>query len=282
MGTGNFLWWELFPNTMWERIWDASSWIPGEQHSEKRRESQSWHRQIRPICWLESNPTIATRTTLADQADICARAKVNAISLLGEEVLFCYSSSPILTQELDQLFRENGVSYTGSGLTDVGVCEVLTTMSSMMHQVTGLTGLTKGNVDLYGPVESAAFGVGLTPSEFQKEFPSSRSLPQRDERSYFLLFQRMDCQGIGINSPENFQTKEGVTIECSAIGKIYLEGEGDSIECEFHGKHAGVKFAMNDVPFPQMTNAAAIARDPPTGSISSDQFGYVPRYEHSK
>jgi len=187
-----------------------------------------------------------------------------------------------LTQELDQLFRENGVSYTGSGLTDVGVCEVLTTMSSMMHQVTGLTGLTKGNVDLYGPVESAAFGVGLTPSEFQKEFPSSRSLPQRDERSYFLLFQRMDCQGIGINSPENFQTKEGVTIECSAIGKIYLEGEGDSIECEFHGKHAGVKFAMNDVPFPQMTNAAAIARDPPTGSISSDQFGYVPRYEHSK
>ncbi len=49
---------------------------------------------------------------------ILARNKVNVITI-SEEAYFSWNTAPKLTDEIDQLFKDNGVTLSGTGYQDV-------------------------------------------------------------------------------------------------------------------------------------------------------------------
>lgn len=63
---------------------------------------------------------LATRSFMKDLAGplkVCAESKVNVVTI-GEEAVYSWNTEPKLTQELDQVFRDNAVSFTGTGYQD--------------------------------------------------------------------------------------------------------------------------------------------------------------------
>jgi hypothetical protein len=259
---------------------------------------------------------ICTRSTIQDLEPllrVCAKAHVNVITI-AEEVLYSWTSSPVITKEMDDLFKANGVSFTGSGAMDGTVCEMVLTLSSMMQKIEGLEGSVIFNADDYGQVLAIAQGVGLTEAEFVKTIvkkPQAKSYvynanewfvsalgltlvktTEVREPTFAKSILRSasldktipvgDCTGMKVVATTT--TKEGVTIVSQQIGKCYDTGDEDFVSWGFKGEPAGVRFQMNSPPTPQMTNTATISRIAQIiaavpGYITSDKLS-IAKYRH--
>lgn len=67
---------------------------------------------------------LATRSFLKDLVSplrTLASHKVNVVTI-SEEAFYSWNTEPALTQEIDTLFRQNAVSFTGTGMEDVYWC----------------------------------------------------------------------------------------------------------------------------------------------------------------
>ena len=261
---------------------------------------------------------MCTRSTLADlkpALTTCATSKVNVITI-AEELLFSGGSSPQYTKELDLLFKQNGVSVTGSGFIDGACCEMALTLSSMMHRITGLQGTLRYNVEDNGIVLAEAHGVGLSLPQFQTQIVQNSAqaksyvynsnewfasalgltvLQTKEERKPVTASIPLYSNALGKTIPvgdvtgmqviATTTTKEGITIQAEQLGKCYEdEGEKDFTEWKFQGDPAGVKFSMDSPPTIQMTNTATISRIPqiiaaPPGYVTTDHFE-IARYQH--
>jgi hypothetical protein len=139
-----------------------------------------------------AQPNVAIMCTLSTVADIegpltvCAEAKCNVITI-AEELLFSWTSSPELTGKMDDLFKVNGVTFTGSGFLDGACCEMALLMASLMHKIEKLEGGLQYNVDDYGTVLANAHGVGLTEEELSTSCCSNSSFHHLPTRSGFFL-----------------------------------------------------------------------------------------------
>lgn len=230
------------------------------------------------MCIISASSTIEDLKSLLI---ICAKAHVNVITV-AEDVLYSWTSSPAITKVMDDLFKANGVSLTGSGFIDGACCEMALTLSSMMQKIDGLEGTLRCNVDDVGPTLATAHGVGLTKADFEKQivkkaqaksfvyntnewFVSALGLTlvktaevrepmfsERELRSKSLgkTIPVGDCTGMKVVATTT--TKEGVTIVSRQIGKCYEKGDEDFVSWGFKGVPAGVQF--------QMTSTATISR----------------------
>jgi 4-hydroxy-tetrahydrodipicolinate reductase len=261
---------------------------------------------------------MCTRSTLADlkpALTTCATSKVNVITI-AEELLFSGGSSPQWTKELDLLFKQNGVSVTGSGFIDGACCEMALALSSMMHRITGLQGKLQYNVNENGIVLAQAHGVGLSLSQFQTQIVENSAqdksyvynanewfasafgltvIQTKEERkpvtASIPIYSNSMGKTIPVGDVTGMQviatttTKEGITIQAEQIGRCYEdEDEKDFTGWKFQGEPTGVNFSMDSPPTVQMTNTATISRIPqiiaaPPGYVTTDHFE-IARYQH--
>jgi hypothetical protein len=108
---------------------------------------------------------LSTRSFLKDLAGplkILAEHGVNTITI-GEEVVYSWNTEPDLTQELDALFRKNGVTLTGTGYQDAYWIYMASVLVGVTLNTNKLLCHTQFNVDDYGIALCEAHGVGLSP-----------------------------------------------------------------------------------------------------------------------
>lgn len=120
---------------------------------------------------------LATRSFLKDLEKplrVMAESKVNVITI-GEEAFYSWNTEPKLTQELDVLFRSNGVSLSGTGYQDAYWLYLAAMLVGVSLKVDRLVCHTSYNVDDYGAALCEAHGVGLTKEEFKAKFSDSAS-----------------------------------------------------------------------------------------------------------
>lgn len=122
---------------------------------------------------------LATRSFLKDLAaplKVLAESRVNVITI-GEEACYSWNTEAALTQELDTLFRQNAVTFTGTGYQDAYWVYLASTLVGVSLKVDKLVCHTQFNVDDYGMALCEAHGVGLTPDEFALKFTPENSVP---------------------------------------------------------------------------------------------------------
>ncbi|TNV78726.1 hypothetical protein FGO68_gene9082 [Halteria grandinella] len=132
--------------------------------------------------FAEAHPNVAILATRSFLKDLegplraCAESKVNVITI-GEEAFYSWNTEPKLTQELDALFRQNSVTFTGTGYQDAYWLYLASALVGVSLTVNRLVCHTQFNVDDYGMALCEAHGVGLTPEEFSAKFTPENSVP---------------------------------------------------------------------------------------------------------
>lgn len=138
----------------------------------------------------DTNPDICVITTmslLADVKDIlllCAKLGINAITTC-EEAFYPFNSSPVLTEEINQLAKENHCTITGSGYQDAFWGNLITTLAGTTHKITKIKGSSSYNVEDYGIALAKAHGAGLTLEEFERDVASVDNISD-DERNEII------------------------------------------------------------------------------------------------
>ena len=121
----------------------------------------------------ELKPDIIIITTMSLMKDvagifrICAELGINAISTC-EEALYPFNSSPVLTEELDKIAKENNCTLTGSGYQDVFWGNLIYILAGSTHKINKIKGSSSYNVEDYGIALAKAHGAGLTKEDFEK------------------------------------------------------------------------------------------------------------------
>lgn len=121
----------------------------------------------------ELKPDIVIITTMSFMKDIedifriCAELGINAISTC-EEALYPFNSSPVLTEELDKIAKENNCTLTGSGYQDVFWGNLIYTLAGSTHKINKIKGSSSYNVEDYGIALAKAHGAGLSKDSFEK------------------------------------------------------------------------------------------------------------------
>jgi 2,4-diaminopentanoate dehydrogenase len=122
---------------------------------------------------------LATRSFLKDLAAplrTLAQHKINVVTI-SEEAFYAWNTEPVLSQEIDTLFRNNAVSVTGTGMEDVYWCYLGALLVGCSLKVEKLVYYTQFNVDDYGMALCEAHGVGLTSEEFKAKFTPENAVP---------------------------------------------------------------------------------------------------------
>lgn len=139
-----------------------------------------------------TNPDICVITTMSLMNDVkdalllCARLGINAITTC-EEAFYPFNSSPVLTEEINQLAKKNNCTITGSGYQDAFWGNLITTLAGATHKITKIKGSSSYNVEDYGIALAKAHGAGLTLEEFASEVASADNISD-EERN--LLIQK--------------------------------------------------------------------------------------------
>lgn len=87
---------------------------------------------------------IATKTYVKDVYDdlvLLAKLGVNAITM-GEESMYSWNSSPEETKKLDEIFKANNCTFSGTGFADVYRGYLPTVLAGSAHKVNKIIGKT--------------------------------------------------------------------------------------------------------------------------------------------
>jgi len=94
--------------------------------------------------------------------------KINVIST-AEEMAFPRASEPELTEELDRIARENGVTVLGTGINPGLIMDLLVvTLTGACIDVDTIEAERINSLSPFGPAVMEEQGVGMTPEEFEK------------------------------------------------------------------------------------------------------------------
>lgn len=138
----------------------------------------------------ETTPDIAVISTMSFLNDVessirtCIMNNVNVITT-AEECFFAENSNPTLYHELDVLAKSHNVTITGCGYQDIFWGNLVTTLASSTHNITGIKGSSSYNVEDYGLALAKAHGAGLNLNEFASTIAASDNI-SREEREELI------------------------------------------------------------------------------------------------
>lgn len=127
---------------------------------------------------------VATMSTVEDIKEAfinCAKSGVNAISTC-EEALYPWNSNPKLTQELDRIAKENGITLTGSGYPDMYWGVLIDVLAGSMQKITKIKGISSYDVEDYGIALAKGHGAGLSTKEFEEQIGKYNDLSSDEQK----------------------------------------------------------------------------------------------------
>ncbi len=167
---------------------------------------------------------ITTMSLMKDVADallLCAKLGINAITTC-EEAFYPFNSSPVLTDKIDKLAKENNCTITGSGYQDAFWGNLISTLAGSTHKITKIKGSSSYNVEDYGIALAKAHGAGLTLDEFDKQVASVDNISDEERKklinageflpSYMWNVNGWLCDKLGLTVKN--QTQKCVPITC--------------------------------------------------------------------
>ncbi|MGP1377100.1 MAG: NAD(P)H-dependent amine dehydrogenase family protein [Bulleidia sp.] len=122
----------------------------------------------------KSRPDIAVITTKSLVAsiypvlEVLAKNHVNAVSIC-EELFYAWDSNPGVSKKMDELAKQYGVTFTGSGYQDVSWGSMPLALAATAASVKKITGISSYNIEDYGLETAAMHGSGLTMTEFKEK-----------------------------------------------------------------------------------------------------------------
>ena len=237
--------------------------------------------------------------------ETCLMNKVNVITTC-EEAIYSWNTSPAVTNRLDRLAKENGVTITGSGMQDLYWINMPTLMMAGMNQIKKVKGAVSYNVEDYGLALAEAHGAGYDMAKFETEIAQAESLPSYmwnaaegicakmnwtiqaisqksvpfvlEEDVYSETLGRTIPAGdaIGMSAVTTIQTYQGIELEVECIGKVYRENEGDMCDWEIMGE-PNMVFSLEKPDTVAHTCATIVNRIPslihaPAGFVTAEKL----------
>lgn len=249
---------------------------------------------------------LATRSTISDIYEtlkLLGSLGVNVITIC-EEVFYSWNTAKSITTELDEIFRANSVSFTGSGAQDVywGLLPACVLGSS--HTINKIRGLVQFNVDDYGKALCELHGVGLSIDEFTNTIGSSqapsyiwnsnewlvnsmgwtiKSMKQDllpivlDKEIYSKTFNGNIPAGSasGMKAVVITECENGIIIETEMIGTVYHADMFDKCSWNIQGE-PNTELVVNRPATVEITCATVVNR---LQQVVNSRSGYVPTYE---
>ena len=184
---------------------------------------------------------ITTMSLMKDVADallLCAKLGINAITTC-EEAFYPFNSSPVLTDKIDKLAKENNCTITGSGYQDAFWGNLISTLAGSTHKITKIKGSSSYNVEDYGIALAKAHGAGLTLDEFETEVASADNISEEERQelinkgeflpSYMWNTNGWLCDKLGLHVTSQVQKCVPIThdedIESSTLGMTVKAGQ---------------------------------------------------------
>lgn len=100
--------------------------------------------------------------------EILAKNHVNAVSIC-EELFYAWDSNPTVSNKIDAIAKEYGVTITGSGYQDVSWGSMVTALAATAASIKTIHGISSYNLEDYGLETAAMHGAGLNTAEFEKQ-----------------------------------------------------------------------------------------------------------------
>ena len=242
---------------------------------------------------------------LYDHLALCVEHGHNVVTI-GEELLYSWTTSPVLTARIDRLAKKRGVTVTGSGHQDSYWVNLVSLLMGTAHQVETVHGTASWNVDDYGSEVARDAHVGETEEEFnrfleEEGWPPGFSrnaieaiaadvglrVTHVEERTTPLLAEQdVRSKALGTTIPvghvngfveeATLRTAEGITLAFEMVGKIYSEGDADLNEWVVKGDPPELRLSNFPVPTMRTTCTQFVNRIP---DVVSAPPGYVTMQE---
>lgn len=100
--------------------------------------------------------------------EVLAKNHVNAVSIC-EELFYAWDSNPGVSQKIDALAKQYGVTITGSGYQDVSWGSMVTALAATAASIDTIHGISSYNLEDYGLETAAMHGAGLSTAKFEKK-----------------------------------------------------------------------------------------------------------------
>ncbi|CDW91384.1 uncharacterized protein STYLEM_20539 [Stylonychia lemnae] len=216
-----------------------------------REEADDVLQETRPIACIVS--TKSKLSQIMDSLKILAKNRVNVLTI-NEEAFYSWNIQPQLTYEIDTMFRQNLVTFTGTGYYDLLGCYFGSTLVGISHKVDKLIVRIQYNFDDYGVGDN---GIGLTMEEFDEKFVRTEREPTYFWPPVEALAIRLGWKVLSISqkheptlAPIDIQSKQygfipqgratgfKAIVYCQLLrqdGKV-AEIEAQSIGCIYHGE----------------------------------------------
>lgn len=138
----------------------------------------------------EIKPDIAIITTqslissIYPLIEILAKNHVNVVSIC-EELFYGWASNPIVSEKIDKIAKEYGVTVTGSGYQDVSWGSMVSALAATAASIKTIKGISSYNLEDYGLETAAMHGAGLTNEEFNEQILTVNNVS--DEKAKELI-----------------------------------------------------------------------------------------------
>jgi 4-hydroxy-tetrahydrodipicolinate reductase len=208
--------------------------------------------------------------TIYPHAKKCLEAGLNVITT-SEEASYPWTTSPGIAAQIDKIAKENGVTFTGSGMQDVFWANLITTLTGASHRIESVEGRTSINMDELGPMVAEFYAVGRKADEINKMIEKGEKLPLGDEvvclrmdlenqisdlgltpKSFreivtpIILKKDLKCRAFdktipagdvtGLDNTIEIETWEGILFRATQTAKVYEPGEQDVNEWVIKGE----------------------------------------------
>ena len=192
----------------------------------------------------------------------CARHGLNVITT-GDEAIYPWNTSPLETNKLDLLAKQNNVTIMGTGMQDIYWINMPALVAAGIHKLSHIKGTISYNVEDYGVagidfsasdlsfIEARDAGAYLWNSGYNSTEAlcaklklsianiSQKTVPlvlDEDMTSMVLGvdYKKGDTVGMSLNT--HVETHQGITLDVECIAKIFKPGEGDLCTWTFTGE----------------------------------------------